>query len=601
MRKRHEQTTAPTGGGQDIALPRTPIRHVLSISKQFKLLAAGGIFAVVVAQGAELGAIYVISELVDSFNAAADKTAQLDVLFFWGTLFILLGLLDRIAWRTSGFTVIAWAIKADAESYRRLYGYVSQHSHNYFLNRFAGSISNKISNASGNTADFIMRFAWDILPEAISLTVTWWLLTDIHWLLGQVFLIMLVIVFLFNLYWVKKRRPMVVAYSEASSAFRGVGVDLLTNIATMRQYARRQQELAHIDTVLHDRVRKDFRQSYFGEWLMVINGVFGVVLMSAIVAGVYIMLERDLATAGELVLVLFLLARVGYTFNIMGQQMNGFVRRYGEIEEGLQEVIVPHEIVDMPDAPALVAKKGAIEWSNVTFHFDTNTVFNSFDLTIPAGQRVGLVGASGAGKTTFASLLLRQHDVTDGVIRIDGQDISSVTQESLRSAIAIVPQEPMLFHRSIAENIAYGKPDATKAEIRAAAAKAQALDFILDLPEKFDTLVGERGVKLSGGQKQRVAIARAMLKDAPILLLDEATSALDSESEVEIQKALHQLMREKTVIAIAHRLSTLREMDRIIVLDNGKIVEDGSHDALVAYDGVYAGLWKHQAGGFLQD
>lgn len=601
MKKQAQPKTASDEIVRNGELPRTPLRHVVSISKQFKLLAAGGILAVIVAQGAELGAIYVISELVDSFNAAADKAAQLDVLFFWGMLFILLGVLDRIAWRLSGFSVIAWAIKADAESYRRLYDYVSRHSHNYFLNRFAGSISNKISNASSNTADLIMRFSWDILPEVIALIVTWWLLTDIHWALGLTFFVMLVFVFFFNLQWVKRRRPMVVEYSAASSAFRGVGVDLLSNIGAMRQYARRRVEMERIDTALNDRVTKDFRQSYFGEWLMVINGVFGVVLMAAIVAGVYIMLERDLATAGQLVLVLFLLARVGYTFNIMGQQMNGFVRRYGEIEEGLDEVIVPHEIVDRPDAQKLATDGGAIAWRDVTFTFGENTVFDAFDLTIPAGQRVGLVGASGAGKTTFVSLLMRQHDVNSGTIEIDGQNIAEVTQDSLREAIAIVPQEPMLFHRSIAENIVYGKLEAKQSEIRAAAAKAQALDFILDLPEKFDTLVGERGVKLSGGQKQRIAIARAILKDAPILVLDEATSALDSESEVEIQKALHWLMSGKTVIAVAHRLSTLREMDRIIVLEKGKVIEDGSHDTLVEYGGVYAKLWKHQAGGFLQD
>ncbi len=199
------------------------------------------------------------------------------------------------------------------------------------------------------------------------------------------------------------------------------------------------------------------------------------------------------------------------------------------------------------------------------------------------------------------SLLLRQHDLIGGEILIDGQDISKVTQDSLRENIAVDPQEPMLFHRSIRENISYGKPSATKKEIEAVAKKAQAHEFITELEDGYETLVGERGVKLSGGQKQRVAIARAMLKDAPILVLDEATSALDSESEVEIQKALHKLMSGKTVIAVAHRLSTLREMDRIIVLERGRVIEDGSHDALVNYGGVYAKLWDHQAGGFLQD
>lgn len=590
--------TAPTAAYTG-DVPNTPLRFLWYVSKRYQLFVWTGFFAILVAQLAELGAVYVISRLVDTFSAAATKAEQLDVLLFWGMCFIALGVVDRIAWRASGFLVIAWAIKADAEGYRTLYSYVTKHSHNYFSNRFAGSISNKISNAAGNSADLIMRFAWDIIPETISILVTLILIVNLNWLLGLVFLTVLLFVLFVNLTWVKRRRPMVVAYSAASSAFRGTGVDLLTNISAMRQYARREEELQRVGDALDDRVQKDFRQSYFGEWLMVFNGVCGVLLMTIIVSGVYLMLQQDLATAGQLVLVLFLLARVGYTFNILGNQMNGFVRRYGEIEEGLSEVLVPYEIVDAPDATTLKTDTGVIKWHNVTFEYGQNKVFDNFNLTIPAGQRVGLVGASGAGKTTFVSLLLRQHELTGGAITIDDHDIAAVTQDSLREAIAVVPQEPMLFHRSIRDNIAYGKPDATKSDIRAAAAKAQALDFILALPEKFDTLVGERGVKLSGGQKQRVAIARAMLKDAPILVLDEATSALDSESEVLIQRALHELMNGKTVIAIAHRLSTLREMDRIIVLEKGKIIEDGSHDALLAYGGVYARLWKHQAGGFL--
>jgi ATP-binding cassette, subfamily B, bacterial len=242
-----------------------------------------------------------------------------------------------------------------------------------------------------------------------------------------------------------------------------------------------------------------------------------------------------------------------------------------------------------------------IDWNQVTFKFDGKFVFSDFNLNIPAGQRLGLVGHSGAGKSTFVSLLLRQHDLDAGSILIAGQDISDVTQDSLRQAIAVVPQEPALFHRSVRDNIAYGNPAATEEQIISAAKQAQAHDFIMDLPSGYDTLVGERGVKLSGGQKQRVAIARAMLKDSPILILDEATSALDSESEVAIQKALETLMQGRTVIAIAHRLSTLRKMDRVVVMEDGKIIEDGTHEKLTKSGGVYERLWQHQAGGFLLD
>jgi ABC-type multidrug transport system fused ATPase/permease subunit len=272
------------------------------------------------------------------------------------------------------------------------------------------------------------------------------------------------------------------------------------------------------------------------------------------------------------------------------------------MKEGLAELMVSYDIVDVTEAATLaVTGGGTIDWKDVSFAFEANpnAVFNHFNLTIPSGQRVGLVGASGAGKSTFVSLLLRQHELTGGAIEIDGQNIAVVTQDSLRSHIAVVPQEPILFHRSIRENIAYGSPDATTEDIETAAKHAYAHEFIMTLPEGYETLVGERGVKLSGGQKQRVAIARAMLKKAPILILDEATSALDSESEVEIQKALHVLMEGKTVVAVAHRLSTLREMDRILVLENGTIIEDGTHDSLKDAGGTYATLWNHQAGGFL--
>jgi ABC-type multidrug transport system fused ATPase/permease subunit len=304
-------------------------------------------------------------------------------------------------------------------------------------------------------------------------------------------------------------------------------------------------------------------------------------------------------STGDFVLVLALVSQITGSLLFIGRAVNATARTIGELREGLDELVIDHEIVDHTDAVALHPDGGLIEIHDVNFTYNTARVLEEFSLTIQAGQRVGLVGASGAGKSTLVSLLLRQHNIESGEILIDRQNIARVTQDSLRASIAVVPQEPALFHRTIRENIAYGKAGATDEEIIAVAKKAYAHDFIMELPQGYDTLVGERGVKLSGGQKQRIAIARAMLKNAPILLLDEATSALDSESEVAIQRALHQLMRGKTVIAIAHRLSTLREMDRIIVLEQGKIIEDGTHDTLREYGGTYARLWDHQAGGFL--
>ena len=265
----------------------------------------------------------------------------------------------------------------------------------------------------------------------------------------------------------------------------------------------------------------------------------------------------------------------------------------------------PDLVLDKPHAPALTVSRGEISIQDMTFAYleeskDTQ-VFSSMTLKIPGGQRVGLVGPSGGGKTTITKLLLRFTDIQSGSICIDGQDIAGVTQDSLRSRISYVPQEPFLFHRTVRDNIAYGKLDAMDAEIISAAKKAHAYDFIQQLPQGLDTLVGERGVKLSGGQKQRIAIARAILKDAPILILDEATSALDSESEKLIQSSLNELMKSRTSLVIAHRLSTISKLDRIIVLDDGKIIEDGTHSELLKHDGMYARLWSHQSGGFIED
>lgn len=263
------------------------------------------------------------------------------------------------------------------------------------------------------------------------------------------------------------------------------------------------------------------------------------------------------------------------------------------------------EIRDAPDATDLKVAKGAIELRDVTFHYTDSSaaqqVFKHLDLDIKPGEKVGLVGPSGGGKSTLTRLLLRFEDIQEGSISIDGQNIAEVTQTSLRRNIAYVPQEPLLFHRTITENIAYGSNDATEHAVRRAAEQAYAHDFIMALPNGYDTVVGERGVKLSGGQRQRIAIARAILKDAPILILDEATAALDSESEVVIQQALNELMEQRTAIVIAHRLSTIQRMDRIVVLDGGKIIEQGKHSELIAKGGLYAKLWKHQSGGFLQD
>jgi ATP-binding cassette subfamily B protein len=582
-------------------IPNTPFAFIWHVTKPHKGLAFLSLVSVGLAQATGLFSIYAISQLIDAFGDSATKEAQMNSLVYWGAVFVILGILDRVFWRVSGFSGITWAIKANKTAYDNLYHYISGHSHGYFTSKFAGALSNKVSNAANGAADVMVRFVWTMFPEIVSLVVTIYLFFKLSWSIGLITSVIFASVLVFNIWFVKKRRPHVVKFSKSASILRGKGVDLLNNISATRQYSRRMVELTDIQFSTKDMVKKDIKQAYMGEWLMLCNGVFSMVMIVVILFVVYGLLKNDLATAGELVLILILLSRISFTFNIMGNVLNGMIRKYGEIEEGLEEILLDHEIVDEEFAKDLNIENSQIKLQDVTFEFDGNQIFNNLNLDIKPNQKLGLIGKSGAGKSTLVSLLLREHDIEAGSIEIDDQDISKVTQDSLRKNIAIVPQEPALFHRTIKDNILYGKMDATEEELIEVAKKAQAYDFIMALPGGFETMVGERGVKLSGGQKQRVAIARAMLKNAPILILDEATSALDSESEVAIQKALETLMEGRTVIAIAHRLSTLRKMDRIIVMEQGDIVEDGNHDSLSKAGGMYERLWSHQAGGFLQD
>jgi ATP-binding cassette subfamily B protein len=311
---------------------------------------------------------------------------------------------------------------------------------------------------------------------------------------------------------------------------------------------------------------------------------------------------KNLVTIGDFALILGLSMETGHMVWFTMSEVDEFNKATGRCKQSLKTLMVPLEIEDKLNSTTLNCAKGAITFNRIAFHYkDNQPLFQNQSIEIKAGQKVGLVGYSGGGKSTFVHLILRIYDIKDGAILIDGQDIRNVTQASLRANIAMIPQDPSLFHRSLMENIRYGRIDASDAEVRSAAQKAHAHAFIEMLPQGYDSLVGERGIKLSGGQRQRIAIARAILKNAPILILDEATSQLDSVTENLIQTSLWQLMHDKTTLVIAHRLSTLLRMDRILVFDQGMIVEDGTHAQLLANNGLYKTLWDAQLGGFLPD
>ncbi|MGB2787658.1 MAG: ABC transporter ATP-binding protein, partial [Candidatus Saccharimonadaceae bacterium] len=386
----------------------------------------------------------------------------------------------------------------------------------------------------------------------------------------------------------------------------GTIADILGNQALVRIFSRQDDEVAR---TLRERRRIEHVSGKEIDILQRLSSVRQITVFSFQIA---IILLSIFLFSGGMIGVAAMVFTVTYLGRITGSMFNitAIIRQF---EQAFLDAAKITEIIDLaPDiedsesARDIVVKQGNIELSGVVFSYPENKtrldkIFDGLTLSIPAGQRIGLVGHSGGGKTTLGNLLLRYVDIDSGTISIDGQNIAEVTQSSLRRSIGFVPQDPFLFHRSLRDNIAYGKPDATDEQIVAAAHEAHAMEFIERLPEGLDTVVGERGIKLSGGQRQRIAIARAILKDAPILVLDEATSALDSESEKLIQEALTKLMKGRTSIVIAHRLSTIAKLDRIIVLDEGQVVEDGTHDELIARRGFYAKLWAHQSGGFIDD
>jgi len=580
-------------------IPTKPVAFLIYAISKYKNLFLLALFVVFLASLIGQSLNYFFKLIVD-----ASESGDIDKVIMYALMYPVAVFVVQLFYRTSGFLggSLTTSIKKNVND--ELMQYVMNHSHMYFSNRFAGSLLTKTRNVVSAIDQFIPDLLWTHIPALVGFIFTATIIFSADILSGVLFILLVATLIGVNRIFAREKKRLSYVASQASTKLSGAVVDVLTNMGAVRQYVQTNFEynkISNLSSLWRSAVKANW---HYTEKMLTINSVIIFVFSMPIFYYLVMRWNNGYITTGFFVFIIALYAQMLHTLLFIGRAFNHAARAFGEMEEGLTDILKPYDITDSPSAKKLVVVGGTIEWQNVRFVYDDNQdeiVFNDFNLTIKAGQRIGLVGTSGAGKSTFVSLLLRQHDVNAGEICIDGQNIAEVTQDSLREHIAVVPQEPMLFHRSIRDNIAYGKPTASDDEIIEVAQKAQAHDFISALPQGYDTLVGERGVKLSGGQKQRIAIARAMLKNAPILVLDEATSALDSESEVAIQKALHELMEKKTVIAIAHRLSTLREMDRILVLEKGAIVEDGTHAKLLKKKGVYSALWKHQAGGFLTE
>jgi len=471
------------------------------------------------------------------------------------------------------------------------------------------TISGKLTSDALDYANAFLKFSDSVMVQALPFITI--LITGISLvaatapLIGLTVLLMSILAIgsgvLFRIMMTPYRHERLVATKAVTAHI----ADTITNNQTVKSFGREDYELA-IHRKLNDTLR-DFRLRDWGKLAANgsnrIMGLFSFELVFIAVTIRQIHQHPQLLGAGIFAFS-YTVTLTNRLFDI-GNMMRGIEESLLQAEPMTRLLQQPTEVQDKPKAQRLLVNKGTVTLKNIDFHYSDSSqneaVFRGLTLQVSAGEKIGLVGPSGGGKSSLTKLLLRFEDINGGEILIDDQNIANITQQSLHQSISYVSQEPLLFHRSIKDNITYGKPTARESEIKAAAHKAYALEFIETLPQQFNTIVGERGVKLSGGQRQRIAIARAILKDAPILVLDEATSALDSESERVIQRALWKLMEHKTSIVIAHRLSTIQKMDRIIVLDEGKIVEQGSHHELLAHKGLYAKLWAHQSGGFIEE
>ena len=509
-----------------------------------------------------------------------------------------------IGWRLVLYLAWTFETAMQRDLYARCFSKLTNQTLFFHSNKFGGSLVSQTNKLVGAVESFWDTIIWSVLPLVVSLVGSIIVLSTLLWQYALFLLIFSIVFSIVVYYGSKPMAKLTKKEAKASNKLNGQLADVISNVLAVKSSgAEATEQKFFTKTVNSWRNSSLDVMRGFLKVSTIYSSINMVIKIGAITFAVY-------AAQNNLVSVASVYLIITYTGSVAHElwNMNGIMRNYNRIVGNANDMVeilqTPTTLIDKSDSKLKVTN-GEISMDKITFTHDEgqgDTLFHDFSLDIKPGEKIGLVGASGSGKTTLTKLLLRFADIDSGKITIDGQDISEVTQASLRAKIAYVPQEPLLFHRSVRENIAYGRPDATDAEIEEAAKKAGAYDFIIGLKDGFDTMVGERGIKLSGGQRQRVAIARAILKDAPILVLDEATSALDSESEALIQKSLKTLMENRTSIVIAHRLSTIAKLDRIIVLKNGKIVEDGSHDELINKKrGVYAKLWARQSGGFIEE
>ncbi|MSU74261.1 ABC transporter ATP-binding protein [Candidatus Kaiserbacteria bacterium] len=562
----------------------------------------GAILAAVTIELAGVVAPLYLRQFIDLLSGNTPTTEVMQALFIALLFFTAVNLVSWSGQRLRLFVVNRLEARTMVDLYTQAFEYIMGHSHEFFISNFTGTLTKRVTRYARSFEQVFDNFLFNFFPALIFSIGIIYVLSQRSVLLGAGLLVWTV-VFVYLQFWMMvKRQPLRIARTEEDSRVTGFLSDAVLNHSTITTFAAASFEQTRFAYTIN-RWYVALKRVWDADlWVYGLQGLLAVGIEFALLGGAILLWQQGLVTVGDFVLIqVYILGLFNRIWNV-GQNMRQLYDAFADATEMLDIVELPHEIRDVARAKTLSVTEGAVIFDHVHFEYrDGHSLLKDFSLTIRPHEKVALVGSSGAGKSTITKLLLRLYERGSGTISIDEQDISQVTQESLRRAIAFVPQEPMLFHRSLMDNIRYGCQGATDEEVIEAAKQAHCDEFIKRYEDGYQTMVGERGVKLSGGERQRVAIARAILKDAPILVLDEATSSLDSESERLIQDALLRLMEGKTVIAIAHRLSTVMHMDRLIVMEKGATVLSGTHDELLAQESnLYKKLWEIQAGGFIR-